>query len=124
MRKFTAREYNIKYHSMLSLRLGGCDYAEGGNTIEDSIYASKVLADSGVDMLNITGGMCRYTRQGHDEPGYFQDMLSAIKKAVAIPVMLTSGVKTLEDADALLKNNAADLIPKIPVIFYPTPRTQ
>lgn len=95
---------------MLSLRLGGCDYAEGGNTIEDSVYASKALADAGVDMLNITGGMCRYTRQGHNEPGYFQDMSSAIKKAVSIPVMLTGGVKTLEDAETLLKNNAADLI--------------
>ena len=95
---------------MISLRLGGCDYSEGGSTIEDSVYASKVLADSGVDMLNITGGMCRYTRQGHDEPGYFQDMSGAIKKAVEIPVMLTGGVKTLEDADTLLKNNAADLI--------------
>lgn len=59
--------------------------------------------------LTITGGMCRYTRQGHNEPGYFQDMSSAIKKAVSIPVMLTGGVKTLEDAETLLKNNAADL---------------
>ena len=42
-------------------------------------FASKALADAGVDMLNITGGMCRYTRQGHNEPGYFQDMSSAIK---------------------------------------------
>lgn len=61
---------------------GGCDYSEGGSVIEDSVYASKVLADAGIDMLNITGGMCRYTRKGHNEPGYFQDMSSAIKKAV------------------------------------------
>ena len=95
---------------MISLRLGGCDYSEGGSVIEDSVYASKVLADAGIDMLNITGGMCRYTRKGHNEPGYFQDMSSAIKKAVSIPVMLTGGVKTLEDAETLLKNEAADLI--------------
>ena len=95
---------------MISLRLGGCDYSEGGSVIEDSVYASKVFADAGIDMLNITGGMCRYTRKGHNEPGYFQDMSSAIKKAVSIPVMLTGGVKTLEDAETLLKNEAADLI--------------
>ena len=31
-------------------------------------------------------------------------------KAVAIPVMLTGGVKTLEDVETLLKNDGADLI--------------
>ena len=94
----------------ISVRLGGCDYMDGGSTIEDSVYAAKVLEKAGVDMIDVSGGMCRYTRKGHTEPGYFQDMSSAIKKAVTIPVMLTGGVKTKDDAEKLLKSGAADLI--------------
>ena len=37
-------------------------------------------------------------------------MSSAIKKAVTIPIMLTGGVKTKDDAEKLLKSGAADLI--------------
>ena len=80
------------------------------DAIEDSVYAAKVLEKAGVDMINVSGGMCRYSRKGHTEPGYFQDMSSAIKKAVTIPVMLTGGVKTKDDAEKLLKSGAADLI--------------
>ncbi|MDO4620731.1 MAG: NADH:flavin oxidoreductase [Lachnospiraceae bacterium] len=94
----------------ISVRLGGCDYAEGGSTIEDSVAAAKILAAEGIDMLNISGGMNRYLIKGHNEPGYFRAMTEAIRKEVQIPVMLTGGVKKLADAEMLLEEGAADLI--------------
>ncbi len=95
---------------LISVRLGGCDYAEGGSTISDSVYASKVFEAAGADMLSISGGMCRYTIPGHNEPGYFKEMTLAIRTAVNKPVLLTGGVKTPEDAERLLAEGAADLI--------------
>jgi len=95
---------------ILSVRLGGCDYMDGGSTIDDSVYAAKVLEEYGADMISLSGGMCRYTRTGHDEAGYFQDMSKAVRAAVSIPVLLTGGVKTLSDAEDLLADGAADLI--------------
>ena len=94
----------------ISVRLGGCDYIEGGCTIEDSEIAAKLFEQEGVNVLNISGGMCRYTRKGHTEPGYFQDMSSEIKSVVDIPVILTGGVKHLSEAEILLENEAADMI--------------
>lgn len=94
----------------IAVRLGGCDYMDGGSTIEDSVYAAKVLEESGVDLIDVSGGMCRYIRKGHDEPGYFREVSIAIKEAVKIPVLLTGGIKILADADALLNEGAADLI--------------
>jgi len=94
----------------ISVRLGGCDYMEGGSTVEDSVYAAGVLEKAGADMISVSGGMCRYTRDGHTEPGYFRDMSSAIKRKVSIPVMLTGGVKTMNDAEGLLDAGAADII--------------
>ena len=95
---------------VIALRLGGCDYREGGSTIEDSVYAAKVFEKAGINLLDISGGLCFFMREGHDEPGYFQDMTSEIKKEVSIPVLLTGGVKTLADAEELLEKGAADLI--------------
>lgn len=95
---------------VISVRLGGCDYMEGGSTISDSVFAAKCLEKWGADMISVTGGMCRYTRKGHEEPGYFRDMSSAIKKTVSIPVMLTGGIKEAADAELLLREDAADLI--------------
>lgn len=94
----------------VSVRLGGCDYMDGGSTIKDSVYAAAMLEKAGVNMISVSGGMCRFRREGHTEPGYFQDMSSAIKEAVSIPVMLTGGVKTISDAEKLLESGAADLI--------------
>lgn len=104
VRKEVGKEYPI------SVRFGGCDYMNGGSTIEDSVIAAKVLEQSGVDLLNISGGMCRYTRNGHTESGYFKDMSSAVKTAVNIPVAVAGGARSLSDAELLLQEQSADLV--------------
>lgn len=94
----------------ISVRLGGCDYMEGGSSIADSVEAAKMLAGAGIDLLSVTGGLCRYIREGHTEPGYFQDMSIDIKKQVKVPVLLTGGIKTVDEAEELIMSQAADLI--------------
>lgn len=95
----------------ISMRFGGCDYIEGGNTIEDAVEAAKIIAaKTDIDILNVSGGMCYYKRPGHKEPGYFADMTTAIKQAVDLPVIVTGGVRTIADADALLAAGAGDLV--------------
>ena len=41
----------------VALRLGGCDYAEGGSTVEDSVEAAVLLESWGIDLLDISGGI-------------------------------------------------------------------
>lgn len=94
----------------IALRLGGCDYSEGGSTIEDSVLACKLFEKAAVDLLDISGGMCGYLVAGRNEPGYFRDMTSRIKEEVSIPVMLTGGITSMESAEQLLEAKAADLI--------------
>ena len=95
----------------VAIRLGGCDYMEGGSTIADAVAASKFFEEAGADLIDLSGGLCGYQRPDGDlQPGYFKDLSAAVKQAVSVPVLLTGGVHTLQQADALLAEGAADLI--------------
>ena len=104
VRRAVGEDYTI------AVRLGGADYMDGGNTFADSAEAAAFLEKAGVDMIDVSGGMCRYTRVGHSEPGYFHETAAAVRKAVSIPVVLTGGIKTIEDAEKFLATGEADLI--------------
>lgn len=95
---------------LIALRLGGCDYKEGGSTINDSVEAARLLESYGVDLLDISGGMNGYFIPGKSEPGYFSDMTEQIKRVVSIPVILTGGIRDLASAEDLLEKGKADLI--------------
>lgn len=92
------------------LRLGGCDYTNGGSRIEDSVTAAREFEKNGVDILDISGGFCGYINPGSNNPGYFSDMSGAVKQAVTIPVILTGGITTAQQAEELLESGIADLI--------------
>ncbi|WP_088228227.1 NADH:flavin oxidoreductase [Desulfosporosinus sp. FKB] len=92
------------------LRMGATDYREDGLTIEDSQKAASAFEQAGVDILDISGGMCRYSLPGVQEPGYFAPYSAAIKAAVSIPVIVTGGITKAEDAEAILGEKKADLV--------------
>ena len=92
------------------LRLGGMDYREGGSTLEDCTAAGEILQEAGIDLLDITGGMCGYVRPGHTEPGYFGEMAAALKRRLRIPILLTGGITAREQAERLLAAGTADAI--------------
>lgn len=94
----------------IALRLGACDYMEGGTTIEDSIKAAILFEKAGIDLLDISGGFCFYTNPKDKSEGYFRELTHAIKQAVNIPVILTGGIVTKNSAEHLLQMNDADLI--------------
>ncbi|MDF2588166.1 MAG: NADH:flavin oxidoreductase/NADH oxidase [Anaerocolumna sp.] len=92
------------------LRLGACDYRDGGSSIKDSVIASKKFEEAGVDILDISGGFCGYVNPENKEQGYFSEITEAIKKEVAIPVILTGGITDVAEAERLLKDEKTDLI--------------
>lgn len=94
----------------IAVRLGACDYADGGSTPEDGVAASKAFADAGASLLDISGGLNGYTIPGVNGQGYFRDVTRAIKKQVDVPVLLTGGVVNAACAEELLKAGDADLI--------------
>lgn len=94
----------------IAVRLGACDYIDGGSTLQDGVAAAKLLVQAGVDLLDISGGFCGYIKPNSKEQGYFSEITKAIKENVDIPVILTGGITETAMAEVLLKNGVADLI--------------
>lgn len=94
----------------IALRLGACDYQESGTTKEDSVKAAKAFEQAGVDVLDISGGFCRYTNPYDKSEGYFSELSEAVRQAVSIPVILTGGIVRAQTAERLLREGKADLI--------------
>lgn len=94
----------------LLLRLGATDDAPGGTSIADSVAAAKAFEQAGVNLLDISGGLCGSALSGDSGQGYFAPFSRAIKENVSIPVLLTGGVTKAQAAEELLKAGKADLI--------------
>lgn len=94
----------------IAMRIGGCDYEDGGSTIDDCVEACRIFEKNGVDLLDLTGGMNGFVRPGHSGPGYFRDMSIPVKQMVKIPVLLTGGITTLAQAETLTTEGCADMI--------------
>jgi 2,4-dienoyl-CoA reductase-like NADH-dependent reductase (Old Yellow Enzyme family) len=92
------------------MRLGACDYIEGGITIDDSKIAAQEFEKAGLDVLDISGGFSGYIIPGLDGQGFFSPLTEQIKKVVSIPVILTGGITEINAAEQLLLDGKADLI--------------
>lgn len=95
---------------LVAIRLGACDYEPGGSSVEDAVLASRIFEAAGVDLIDVSGGLCGYRGRGSQSEGYFGVESQAIRAVVKVPVMLTGGVKTGHGAEDLLEEGKADLI--------------
>ena len=92
------------------LRLGACDYMEGGTTIEDSKKAAVEFEKAGVDILDISGGLLGYINPNNKEQGYFSEITEALKEVISIPVILTGGITEADAAENLVASGKTDLV--------------
>ena len=77
---------------------------------EDIPEASRLFANAGVDLLDISGGLCGFVIKGVSQPGWFSELSKSAKESVAVPVLLTGGIQTAIEAEQILVEDAADLV--------------
>jgi NADPH2 dehydrogenase len=96
---------------LLLYRLGSDDLAPGGTHIEDSVVFAKKLEVSGVDIIDVSGGMCgSEPKQLKHVRGYFIPQASEIKKTVNVPVIGVGGISDAIFADSLVREGKVDLV--------------
>jgi 2,4-dienoyl-CoA reductase-like NADH-dependent reductase (Old Yellow Enzyme family) len=96
---------------LLLYRLGSDDLAPNGITVEDSIVFAKRLEATGVDVFDVSGGMCgAMPKQLKTVKGYFVPQAMQIKKAVNMPVIGVGCIKDAEFADSLVRAGKVDLV--------------
>jgi NADPH2 dehydrogenase len=96
---------------LLLYRLGADDLAPMGTHIQDAVIFAQKLEQAGVDILDVSGGMCgSEPKQLQQIQGYFISQAGAVKEAVKVPVIGVGGIKEAEFADRLVCEGRVDLV--------------
>ncbi len=96
---------------LLLYRLGAEDLDPAGIQIEDSKKLASKLEEAGVDVIDVSGGLCGSRPvQLEGKQGYFVPQAQQIKKVVNMPVIGVGGIKDPEYADMLIREGRVDLV--------------
>ena len=96
---------------LLLYRLGADDLNPKGTRIEDATTFAMKLEQHGVDIIDVSGGMCgSEPKQLQKVKGYFIPQAYEIKKAITAPVIGVGGITKAEYADKLIRDGKTDLV--------------
>ena len=126
--KNRARMVLETYHSVrdavgrqypVMIKLNNTDSIEGGLAVEDMLQTAAMLAEVGIDAIEISGGTTTALFLGNPEASwgkiapaeaYWREAAMRLKKTVHVPVMLVGGIRSYEVAAELVDAGVADCI--------------
>lgn len=92
----------------LLVRISASEWTEGGFTVEEATEVSRVLAEHGVDLIDVSsGGNVLAKIPGN--PGYQVPLAAAVRKA-GLPVSAVGRITDPGQAQAILDEGFADVI--------------
>ncbi len=94
------------------IRLGMHDEVKAGLELGASTRAAIRLADAGIDLIDVSGGLqgSRAPVVVARGPGWFVPYAQALKQVVKVPILVTGGFTEAEHADRVVREARADLI--------------
>jgi len=96
---------------LLLYRLGSVDLDPAGTQIEDSKRFAVKLEEAGVDIIDVSGGICGGAPASLEgTQGFFVPQAQEIKKVVNVPVIGVGGITEPEYADKIVKEGRVDLV--------------
>lgn len=109
------------------IKLNGSDNLNGGFTIEDALYAAKLLDREGIDAIEVSGGTSasgdknpvRIKVSKPEKEAYNLDLAKKIKGAVTCPVMSVGGFRSFETAKRAIQDDIDYISMSRPLIREP-----
>jgi 2,4-dienoyl-CoA reductase-like NADH-dependent reductase (Old Yellow Enzyme family) len=112
VRKAVGRDYPVL------VKMNCQDFLDGGLVAVDSRQAAVMLAEGGIDAIELSGGTLiskalspsRTAILSEEKEAYFQDAARAFREKLRVPIILVGGVRSLQVAERLVKEGVADYI--------------
>ncbi len=111
---YRAIRQTVGHDFPVGIKLNSSDFMKGGFSEEESVRVATVLADLGIDLVEISGGtyerpamagIAEMQAQNNSEP-YFLSYANRIRARIDTPIVITGGFRTAGAmAEALLENN-------------------
>lgn len=100
------------------VKLNGRDFAEGGLELEESVEAAARMEQAGVDAVELSSGMTKFSRFGsartkissQAKEAYNQEEARVFRRRLKIPLILVGGIRSLPVAERLVAEGACDFI--------------
>jgi len=94
------------------------EFTDAGLQPEEFVQAGKMLADAGIDAIEVSGGLpispkTRPSQLGvnkEEKEAYFQEEAKALRKQTGIPIILVGGNRSFHVAERLVDEGVADYI--------------
>ncbi len=102
----------------VAVKLNSADYMHGGFSEEDSMQVVKLLADAGVDLIEISGGTyespamveSNVALSTQKREAYFLQYAEQVRTLVDTPLLVTGGFRSTQGMQDALASKATDLI--------------
>lgn len=102
----------------IMIKLSFSDFVDGGLTADDAVQIAAIMAESGIDCIEVSGGTLSETPgrisvkniKRQDQEAYFMPIAKALKDRVDIPVMLVGGMRSPDVLEKVVQDGAADLL--------------
>ena len=100
------------------IKMNSKEFVDGGLATEDFVQAGKMLANAGIDAIEISGGLpisattrsCQLGINKEEKEAYFQEEAKALRRQTDVPIILVGGNRSYHVAERLVDDGVADYI--------------
>ncbi|MEG8017346.1 NADH:flavin oxidoreductase/NADH oxidase [Sphingomonas sp. LR55] len=103
---------------VVTMRVSGTDWAEGGWDSDQTVAFAKALEARGCSAIHVSSGGITPAQQIPVGPSYQVPLARAVKQTVSIPVVAVGLITDFEQAEAIVGTGDADMIALARTILY------